>query len=43
MSSYGVNCVVATLGENGSIAFDGDKFYKQDANKVEVVDTIGAG
>lgn len=39
----GSKVVVATLGENGSIAFDGRKLYKQDIYKVDVVDTLGAG
>lgn len=36
-------CVIATLGENGSIAYDGEKFYRHGIRKVETVDTIGAG
>ena len=32
-----------TLGNKGSIGFDGKKFYRQAAFKVEVVDTTGAG
>lgn len=43
VSLYGTDCAVATLGENGSIAYVGNKFYKQEINKVKVVDTIGAG
>ena len=38
-----VKCVIATLGENGSIAYDGEKFYRHGIRKVETVDTIGAG
>lgn len=39
----GPKVVVATLGENGSIAFDGRRLYKQDIYEVEIVDTLGAG
>lgn len=39
----GVKCAIATLGENGSIAYDGNRFYKCGIKKVRVVDTIGAG
>jgi len=35
--------VVMTLGEHGSLVFDGAKFYKGEAEPVEVVDTLGAG
>ena len=35
--------MIATLGENGSIAYDGEKFYRHGIRKVETVDTIGAG
>ncbi|MCD8324676.1 MAG: fructoselysine 6-kinase [Clostridiales bacterium] len=41
--SYGLRCVIATLGENGSIAYDGSNFYREGIHKVETVDTIGAG
>lgn len=36
-------CIVATLGENGSIAYDGMQFYRHGIRKVKTVDTIGAG
>lgn len=39
----GPSMVVVTLGENGSIAYDGNRFYKQGIISVEVVDTMGAG
>jgi fructoselysine 6-kinase len=35
--------VVMTLGEHGSLVFDGKKMYKGEARPVEVVDTLGAG
>ncbi len=35
--------VVMTLGEHGSIVYDGKKFYRGKAKPVEVVDTLGAG
>lgn len=35
--------VAVTLGNKGSIGFDGKKFYRQAAFAVEVVDTTGAG
>lgn len=41
--SHGPKCAVATLGGNGSIAYDGRQWYHQGIRKVEVVDTIGAG
>ncbi|RED33452.1 fructoselysine 6-kinase [Paenibacillus sp. VMFN-D1] len=39
----GSKIVVATLGENGSLAYDGERFYKHGITEVEVVDTLGAG
>lgn len=39
----GAKVVVATLGENGSIAWDGEKFTSYGIIPVEVVDTMGAG
>lgn len=35
--------VVMTLGEYGSLVYDGKQMYKGEANPVEVVDTLGAG
>ena len=34
---------VATFGEEGSLAFDGEKFYQYGIVKAEVVNTVGAG
>ena len=39
----GPEVVVATLGENGSIAWDGDTFTSHGIVSVKVVDTMGAG
>jgi len=39
----GCPLVVATLGAKGSMAFDGSSYYRQDCNKVRIVDTMGAG
>ena len=39
----GAKTVVAMLGEYGSLAYENGKFYKLDAEKVEVVNTVGAG
>ena len=39
----GCKWVVVTLGENGSIGFDGEEFYQQPAFSVNVIDTTGAG
>lgn len=39
----GCRIVIAMLGEEGSLAFDGQGFYKETAEKVEVVNTVGAG
>jgi fructoselysine 6-kinase len=35
--------VVITLGKHGSIASDGEKLYRGQAIKVDVIDTLGAG
>jgi fructoselysine 6-kinase len=35
--------VIMTLGEHGSLVYDGEKVHKGKANPVEVVDTLGAG
>jgi len=40
---HNMTCVVATLGANGSIAYDGKKYVTKEANRIDVVDTIGAG
>lgn len=39
----GTKCVVAMLGPEGSLAYDGQEFYFEPAEKVEVVNTVGAG
>lgn len=39
----GARVVVMTFGENGSIAFDGAREYRQPAVPAQVVDTLGAG
>ncbi|WP_248927915.1 fructoselysine 6-kinase [Paenibacillus hamazuiensis] len=39
----GPGIVVATLGEKGSIAYDGQTFYREGVIPVEVVNTVGAG
>jgi fructoselysine 6-kinase len=35
--------VIVTLGENGSIAYDGEVFYREGILPVEVINTVGAG
>lgn len=39
----GPKAVVVTLGENGSLAFDGSEFHKGGIVSCDVVDTMGAG
>ena len=39
----GAGIAIITLGENGSIAWDGEHFYRQPAACVDVIDTMGAG
>lgn len=39
----GAGCVVAMLGEHGSLAYDGTQFYALDTQQVPVVNTVGAG
>lgn len=34
---------MATLGAKGSMAFDGNHYYRQNGIEVKVVDTMGAG
>ncbi|GIO92298.1 MULTISPECIES: fructoselysine 6-kinase [Paenibacillus] len=43
IKARGPRIVVATLGDNGSLAYDGVQFYKHGIVEVEVVDTLGAG
>jgi fructoselysine 6-kinase len=39
----GSKIVIATLGENGALAFDGEQFYQCGVVESDVVDTMGAG
>ena len=39
----GAKVAIATLGENGSLAYDGKEFFHEGVQQVEVVDTMGAG
>ena len=39
----GAGVVVVTLGENGSLAYDGSDFYKHGIVSCKVVDSMGAG
>lgn len=39
----GVKSAIITLGEKGSIAFDGEKIHRQNAVKANAVDTTAAG
>lgn len=39
----GMKVAVATFGEEGSLAWDGTKFYQGGIEKAEVVNTVGAG
>jgi fructoselysine 6-kinase len=39
----GAGVAIATLGSNGSLAFDGQRFYRHGIQPVDVVDTMGAG
>lgn len=43
MQKKGPKVVVVTRGEKGSLAYDGEKFYKYGIVPCEVVDTMGAG
>ncbi len=44
LQGRGPKLVVATMGKRGSIAFDGERFFRQPIVEVgEVVDTLGAG
>jgi fructoselysine 6-kinase len=43
LARYGFNLTVITLGDQGSAAYDGQYIYRQEAIKVPVVDTLGAG
>lgn len=39
----GTRCVVVTLGSDGSIAYDGENFFREGIIHCPVVDTMGAG
>ncbi|NRT37557.1 fructoselysine 6-kinase [Clostridium beijerinckii] len=39
----GSKIVVVTMGEKGALLYDGTKFYSQEPELVEAVDTMGAG
>ena len=41
--SMGPKVVTVTLGENGSIVYDGQQFYKYGILPVQLVNTVGAG
>ena len=43
VKNKGSKMAVATLGENGSLAYDGEQFYQCGAVEGDVVDTMGAG
>ncbi|MEC1521924.1 fructoselysine 6-kinase [Neobacillus niacini] len=43
VKNNGSKITIATLGENGSLAYDGEQFYKSGVVAVDVVDTMGAG
>jgi fructoselysine 6-kinase len=39
----GASVVVATMGKQGALLFDGDAFYRQPSEQTPAVDTLGAG
>lgn len=41
--SYGPSIVTSTLGENGSISYDGQSFYRHGIVPVKTLNTVGAG
>ncbi|WP_046173612.1 fructoselysine 6-kinase [Domibacillus indicus] len=43
VKNLGSKIVVATLGENGALAYDGEQFYQCGVVEKNVVDTMGAG
>lgn len=43
MSGWGCKTVVATRGEQGSVLFDGQRFYPDRPELVDALDTLGAG
>jgi sugar/nucleoside kinase (ribokinase family) len=42
-NKYGFTLAAATLGEEGVLAWDGERFWYAAAYRVNVVDSIGAG
>jgi len=40
---FGPKVVIVTLGDKGSIAYDGKEFYKEGIVEVPLVNTVGAG
>ena len=43
MTAKGPKVAVVTRGEKGSLAYDGEHFYRGDIVPCQVVDTMGAG
>lgn len=43
VKEQGAGCVIATLGENGSVAYDGKEFTAIGITGAQAVDTLGAG
>lgn len=39
----GTSLVIVTMGEHGSLCFDGEKLHEQGVDAVDAVDTMGAG
>lgn len=43
LSAQGAEKVIITLGERGSMGYDGKKIFAHPANRVRIVNTVGAG
>ena len=43
VKEQGAGCVIATLGENGSVAYDGKEYTAIGVTGAQAVDTLGAG
>ena len=43
LADSGPGVVVVTLGAAGSLAYDGNRVWRQPSRPIEVVDTLGAG
>ena len=41
--AHGMKVAIATFGEEGSLAWDGTRFYQEGIQKAVVVNTVGAG